>query len=226
MSSVFHLSYLHEKQMLMKFFVANPQTCANLSSELMLLNCTRNRSVNPCRPIFIYFGIQLQRRGDSRLIKRRPVALKIRLFPIFNKHDRNVKLKTYTLQAGRRKMTASVLIGFYGSATLFLESWVFSIIFLSVENCIHPSLKKRSNLTGRGELNASRRHYVQRNGLMLLECGDANGGDCKQRPILLNFPCRRSLAAEQPLEEIEIRKSFGYEQCDIEVPENLRSKIC
>ena len=34
-------------------------------------------------------------------------------------------------------------------------------------------------------------------------------------------PSRRSLAAEQLLEETTKGKLFGYEQCDIEVPENL-----
>ena len=36
---------------------------------------------------------------------------------------------------------------------------------------------------------------------------------------------RRSLAAEQLLEEIKERKLFGYMKCDIELPENLRSKF-
>ena len=40
-----------------------------------------------------------------------------------------------------------------------------------------------------------------------------------------HFPYRRSLAAEQLLEEIKKGKLFGYVQCDIEVPENLRSKF-
>ena len=40
-----------------------------------------------------------------------------------------------------------------------------------------------------------------------------------------HFPYRRSLAAEQLLEEIKERKLFGYLQCDIELPEKLRSKL-
>ena len=40
-----------------------------------------------------------------------------------------------------------------------------------------------------------------------------------------HFPYRRSLAAEQLLEEIKKGKLFGYVQCDIEVPEILRSKL-
>ena len=40
-----------------------------------------------------------------------------------------------------------------------------------------------------------------------------------------HFPYRRSLAAEQLLDEIKEGKLFRYAQCDIEVPENLRSKF-
>ena len=43
--------------------------------------------------------------------------------------------------------------------------------------------------------------------------------------IRKHFPYRRSLAAEQLLEKLKEGKLFGYVQCDIEVPENLRSKI-
>ena len=40
-----------------------------------------------------------------------------------------------------------------------------------------------------------------------------------------HFPYRRSLAAEQLLEEIKKGKLFGYVQCDIEVTENSKSKF-
>ena len=40
-----------------------------------------------------------------------------------------------------------------------------------------------------------------------------------------HFPYRRSLATEQLLEEIKEGKLFGYVQCDIEVPENLRANF-
>ena len=40
-----------------------------------------------------------------------------------------------------------------------------------------------------------------------------------------NFPCRRSLTYYQLLEEIKSKKLFGYVQCDIEVPANLRANF-
>ena len=40
-----------------------------------------------------------------------------------------------------------------------------------------------------------------------------------------NFPCRRSLTEEQLLEGIKKGNLFGYVQCDIEVPKNLRENF-
>ena len=40
-----------------------------------------------------------------------------------------------------------------------------------------------------------------------------------------HFPYRRSLSSEKLLEEIKEGKLFGYMQCDIEVPENLRENF-
>ena len=68
-----------------------------------------------------------------------------------------------------------------------------------------------------------------------MKCGKANGGDCTKQLVLLNnisentllpdVPYRRSLAAEQLLEEIKEGKLFGYVHCECEVPESLRSKL-
>ena len=46
-----------------------------------------------------------------------------------------------------------------------------------------------------------------------------------KQPVRQHFPSRRSLAAEQLLKEIKEGDLFGYLQCDIAVPQNLRSKF-
>ena len=78
------------------------------------------------------------------------------------------------------------------------------------------------------ELDALRRHYIQEKGfnaIEMLECAwwrlYKTTKTVKQH-IREHFPYRRSLAAEQLLEEIKKGKLFGYVKCDIEVPESLR----
>ena len=121
---VVHLSFLHGKQLLMKFLFEKQQTYAIFLLGLTLANSTPTRCVNPCRPVFIGFGISIQKRVDSYLDKTRPAALKIWSCLFSNEQDQNVKLKASLQQAYRRKLTASVLMGFVLIATLCLKPWV------------------------------------------------------------------------------------------------------
>ena len=46
-----------------------------------------------------------------------------------------------------------------------------------------------------------------------------------EKSIRENFPCRRSFAAQQLLEETKNGKKFVYGQCDHKVPKNLRDNL-
>ena len=193
------VGFLHRKQLLMKLLFKNQQTCANLLLELMPANYIPTRCVNPFRPVFKRVGIWTQKGVDSNLDKTRPAALKIWSCLISNEQDQNVKLKASLKQADRRKLTASVLMGFVLIATL----------------CLKPC-------------DALRRHYIQEKGFNVIELWECEWWrlykttNTVKQHIREHFPYRRSLAAEQLLEEIKKGKLFGYVQCDIEVPENLR----
>ena len=108
-----HLSFLHSKQLLMKLLSESLQTYANLLLRLMPANPTPTRCVNPCSLVFIRVEISILKPVDSHLDKKRLVAFQIWSCLIFNVQDLIVKLGASTLQADRRKMTASVLMGFF-----------------------------------------------------------------------------------------------------------------
>ena len=71
------LSFLFEKQLLMKLLFETQQTYANLFLGLMLAEDTPSRCVNTCRPVFIRVGITICRHLNSHPHKTRPLALKI-----------------------------------------------------------------------------------------------------------------------------------------------------
>ena len=81
------------------------------------------------------------------------------------------------------------------------------------------------------ELDALRRHYIQEKGFKVIEMWECEWWrlykttNTVKQHIREHSTYRRSLAAEQLLEEIKQGKLFGYVQCDIEVPEILRSKL-
>ena len=65
---------------------------------------------------------------------------------------------------------------------------------------------------------------------MLLKCGNVSGGICIKRQrvkehLRESIPYKRPLREENLLEQIRSDKLFGYVQCDIEVPEDLKKKI-
>ena len=102
----------------MKVFFQSLQIYANQLLGLTPANYIPTRCVNPCLSVFIRVGIWIQKRVDSHLDKTRPAALKIWSCPFSNEQDQNVKFKASLQQADRRKVTASVLMGFVLIATL------------------------------------------------------------------------------------------------------------
>ena len=107
--------------------------------------------VNPYPLDFTRIGISIQKRVDSHLDKTRPAALKIWSSPISNELDQNVKLEASLQQADRRKLTASVLMGFVFFATLCLKPWVAFTTSVPVKSCVLLSLKRIFNVVARRE---------------------------------------------------------------------------
>ena len=94
---------------------------------------------------------------------------------------------------------------------------------LTEEDIQHGSKKRK--------LDALRRHYIQEKGFKVIEMWECEWWwlykttNTVKQHIREHFLHRRSLAGEQLLKEIKKGKLFGYVQCDIEVPEILRSKF-
>ena len=98
---------------------------------------------------------------------------------------------------------------------------------------LRPSLAEEDIQRGskKRELDALRRHYVQEKGFKVIEMWECEWWrlykttNAVKQHIREHFPHRRSLAAEQLLEEIQKGNLFGYVQCDIGVPKNLRANF-
>ena len=136
-----HLSFLHEKQLLMILRTENQKIYSNRLLGLALANQTPTRCVNPCQLVFIRVDISIQRRVDLRLEKTRPAALRIWSCPIFNEKDWNVKVKASLKQADRQKKAVLVLMGSVRNATLCLKQWVASTTSVPVKKDVPYSVK-------------------------------------------------------------------------------------
>ena len=98
---------------------------------------------------------------------------------------------------------------------------------------LRPSLTEEDikRVSKKRELDALGWHYRQEKGYKVIEVWECEWWrlykttNTVKQHIREHFSYRLSLAAEQLLEEIKKGNLFGCVQCDIEVPENLRSKF-
>ena len=98
---------------------------------------------------------------------------------------------------------------------------------------LRPSLTEEDIQRGskKRDLDALRRHSKQEKGFKVVEMWECEWWrlfkttNTVEQHIWEHFPYRRSLAAEQLLEEIRKGKLFGYVQCDIEIPKKLRGNL-
>ena len=128
-------------------------------------------------------------------------------------------------------MIALVLMVFVLFATLCLCPWVAFTTSVPVNSCVLLSLKRIFPRVARKELDALRRHYRQEKGYKVIEMWDCEwwrlykSSNTPKQHIREHFPHRRSLAAEQLLQERKEGKLFGYVQCDFEGPEKIRANF-
>ena len=98
---------------------------------------------------------------------------------------------------------------------------------------LHPSLTEEGIQRGSRirELHELRRGYKQQIGFTVVEMCECGWWSLYKTTtnvklqIRENFPYRRSLRENRLLEGINNGNLFGYSQCDIEVPENLRANF-
>ena len=139
--------------------------------------------------------------------RQRPVALKIWSSLILNEQDLIGKLRASTLQADRRKLSASLLMGFVFFAELCLKHWVAFITFVPVESSAHLSLKKISNVAPGKEKSMNCDEAIYRRKISLsLKCGNVSGGDFTRQPLMLNYISERISLTGDHLQNIILRR--------------------
>ena len=163
---------------------------ANICKSIVGIDASQLHPHSMCQPIptglYTHWGFDSE---TSRFTPRqkRPATLKTWSCLISNEQDQNVKLKASLQQADRRKMTASVLMGFVLIATLCLKPWVAFTTSAPVKRCVLFSLKRIFTVVARRESSMHRDDTINKKKVSrFFKCGSANSGDCTKHPILLN----------------------------------------
>ena len=123
----------------------------NICKSIVGIDASQLYPYSMCQPMPT--GLYTRWDIDSETSRFTPRQNKTRSFEslFFNVQDLLVKLRASTLQVDRRKLIASVLMGFVLIAILCLKQWVAFITFVPVKSCAHLSLKKISNVVVREE---------------------------------------------------------------------------
>ena len=139
------------------------------------------------------------------------------------------EIESFFTTGRQKKIDCSSVDGFCSHCNTVFEAMGCFCHFCSCQE-LRPPLTEEDIQRGskKRELDALRRHYIQEKDSEVIEMWEwewwrlyKTTNTVKQH-IREHFPYRRLLAAEQLLEEIKKGKLFGYVQCDIEAPENLR----
>ena len=171
---------------------------------------------------------------DSETSKFIPRQNKTRSFEImvmsyFQRTRPECEIESFYTTGRQKKNDCISVDGFCSHCNTVFEAMGCFYHFCPVQE-LRPSLTEEDIHRGskKRELDALRRHYVQEKGYKVIEMWECEWwrlyktNNTVKQHIRGHFPYRRSLAAEQLLEEIKERKLFGYVQCDFEEPENLR----
>ena len=142
------------------------------------------------------------------------------------------KIESFFTTDRQKKIDCFSVDGFCSHCNTLFEAMGCFYHFCPCQE-LRPSLTEDEIQRGskKRELDALRRHYFQEKGFKVIKMWECEWWrlykttNTVKQHIREHFPYRRSLAAEQLLEEIKKGKLFGYVQCDIEVPGNLKANF-
>ena len=105
----------------------------NICKSIVGIDASQQYPYSMCQPMpsgrYTRWDIDSETSGFSHR-KNMICSFESIVMSFFNVQDLIVKLRAFTLQADKRKLTASVLMGFVLIAILYLKQWVASITFV------------------------------------------------------------------------------------------------
>ena len=211
------------------------QKSANICKSIVGIDASQLYPYSICQPM--PNGLYTRWDFDSETSRSTPRQNKTRSFEnmvmsYFQRTRQEFEIERFFTTGRQKKIDYFCVDGFCSHCNTVSEAMGCFYHFCPCQE-LRPSLTEADIRRGskKRELDAVRRHTIQEKGFKVIEMWECKWWrlhkttkTVKQR-IRELFPYRRSLAAEQLLEEVKKGKLFGYVQCDIEVPENLRANF-
>ena len=207
----------------------------NICKSIVGIDASQLYPYSMCQPMptGLYTGWDL----DSQTSRFTPRQNKTRRFEnmvisYFQPTRPECELESFFTTGRQKKTDCFSVDGFCSQCNTVFEAMGCFYHFCPCQE-LRPSLTEEDIQRGskKGELDALRRYYIQEKGFKVSEMWECEWWrlykitNAVKLRMQQHFPYRRSLAAEKLLKEIKKGKFFGDVQCDIVVPEILRSKI-
>ena len=228
---VVHLSFLHAKQLLMRLI----RKSANICKPLVGIDARQLYPYSICQPmptgLFTRWDLDSETaRFTSRQNKTR--SFEYMVISYFKRTRSEYEIESFFTTDRQKKNDCFSVDGFCSHCNTVFEAMGCFYHFCPCQE-LRPSLTEEDirRASKKRELHAFVRHYIEEKGYKVIELWEREWWrlykttNTDKQHIPEHFPYRRSVAAEQLLEGIKQGKLFGYVQCNIEVPENLRANF-
>ena len=226
---VVHLSFLHTKQLLMKLFF---RKSANICKSIVGIDASQLFPYSMCQPMptGLYTRWDLDSETSRFTLRQNKTSgFEKKLMSYFQRTRPDCKIESFCTTSRQKKIDCFSVDGFCSHCNTVFEAMGCFYDFCPCQE-FHPSLTEEDIKRGsrKRELDDLRRGYIQEKGFTVIEMWECEWWRLYKTTtnvkllITENYPYRRSLTEQQLLEGIKKASLFGYVQCDIEVPENLR----
>ena len=216
----------------MKLFTGNQEIFVNLLLALTQASFILILCISPCKQDYIRDENLTQNLIGVNFNKTKPETLRTRLCLISKDKDLTVKLGVSTPQELKKKIDCFKADGFCPHC-----GTVFEAMGCFYHHC--SCQEARPSLTGgnieRGnkkrEMDQLRKQYIKEKAYNVVENWECESWilykatTCVEKLLRESFSYKRSMKEQRPLEQIRRGKLFGYVQCDIEVPEELKKNF-
>ena len=186
---VVHLSFIHAKRLFLKLLFERKFT--NIFDFIVRIDASQLYHYSMGQPMLT--GLYTRWDIDSQILRFIPRQNKTHssenmVISHFQRLRSDIKMRACTIQADRRQLTASLLVGIDLIAKLCLKQGVAFTTFVPVKSCLHLSLKKLTNVAVAIETSMNWEQAIYRRKYSLsLKRGIVSSGDFTGQPLIINY---------------------------------------
>ena len=213
-------------------FIRNSE---NICKSIVGIDASQLYPYSMCQPMPT--GLYTRWEYDTESNRFKPQQNKTRSFEnvvmsYFQRQRPDCKIESFYTTGTQKKIDCFKVDGFCAHCNTVFEAMGCFYHYCSCQEA-RPALTEEDIERGnkKREMDQMRKQYIKEKGYNVVEMWECEWWNlyktttCVKKLLRESFPYKRPLREENLLEQIRSGKLFGYVQCDIEVPEELKEKF-